>query len=275
MKDLTTKKFWESGYVNLDLTPMPEDYPIVKELRKAFSPSDKNVNSTGQNINKGRSIFEIGCFPGRFLYHFGKWGFNLNGADQTDHLDELTTWFKKENFDVGDFIQGDIFKVDIEKSKKYDVVFSSGFVEHFTNFEEVISMHARFVNDHGYIFLTAPNFAGSVQKKLHSYLDDKNLSAHHLPAMDVEVWSKVLKNEGFDIIKAGYLGGFDFWVAPQDNPFYKKFLVKLLRVFMPIRFVPDNRAYSPVARTPNFVHESCIITNNIYKYENTQNSTRG
>ena len=232
---LTTKNFWEKGYeqTNFHLSPMPRNYPIIKELYKTFGSF------------KDKSVVEIGCFPGRFLYHFGALGFEVNGIDQTDHLPELINWFKGNNFKLGKFIQEDIFNIDPATSPKYDVVFSSGFIEHFTNFDKVVALHAKLVKDGGYVFITAPNFAGCVQRKLHSSLDSEMFNTCYLPAMDLEKWKTILTKEGLEIIDYKYIGGFDFWVCPQPYPLYKKILIKMIRVFMPMRYVPNSKHYSP------------------------------
>ncbi len=232
-KKLTTEDFWDSGYESHVFYPIPEKYPIVKEIKIFFK--EKNF----------KNILEIGCFPGRFLYYFGKLGFILNGIDQTKFLPKMIEWFKSNNFKIGEFINQDIFNIDISKIQKYDVVFSSGFVEHFTNFDEIIRLHTKLVKKDGIIFITAPNFSGYIQKKLHQYLDKKSFDSCYLPAMDLKKWKEILVNENCEIIKATHIGGFDFWVIPEERSLFKKIIIKMIRGFMPLRFIPNCRVYSP------------------------------
>ena len=140
-KKLTTEDFWDSSYESHVFYPIPEKYPIVKEIKIFFK--EKNF----------KNILEIGCFPGRFLYYFGKLGFILNGIDQTKFLPKMIEWFKSNNFKIGEFINQDIFNIDISKIQKYDVVFSSGFVEHFTNFDEIIRLHTKLVKKDRVMFI--------------------------------------------------------------------------------------------------------------------------
>jgi SAM-dependent methyltransferase len=229
--NLADKKYWDSGYKNINFSAMPNNYPTVKEIYKNFSKTED------------KEIFEIGCFPGRFLYHFGKLGYILNGVDQTDYLEKMVAWFKINNFKIGTFVKDDIF--NIKTDKKYDIVFSSGFIEHFKNFEDVIRIQTKLVKTDGYIFITAPNFSGTVQKFLHTQLDKENIDRHNLKAMDVKKWEDVLKQEKFDIIESGYFGGYDFWVDKEKRGFIKNILAKILTHIPPLRFVPNNRSYSP------------------------------
>lgn len=231
IENLASQQYWDSGYKNTVFSPMPKNYPICKILYKYFKPtSDKTV-------------FEIGCFPGRFLYHFGKLGYELNGVDQTDYLSKMTDWFRSLNFKIGNIQKGDIFKLN--ENRTYDIVFSSGFIEHFTNFEEVIKIQAKLVKSGGYIFITAPNFSGKIQKFLHEKLDQENIDRHNLNSMDVEKWEKVLKKDGFEIIESGYFGGFDFWVDYEKRGLFKKIITKVVSHIPALRFIPDNRSYSP------------------------------
>jgi SAM-dependent methyltransferase len=229
--NLASQEYWDCGYSGVVFNEMPNKYPIVKKVYSFFK-------KTGS-----KNVFEIGCFPGRFLYHFGKIGYELNGIDQTKYLNEMVEWFKGNNFKVGKFVCGDIFNISYEN--KYDVVFSSGFLEHFINYEEVLKIHAGLVKDGGHIFITVPNFSGRIQKQLHSIFDLENLNRHYLPSMDILKWKEVLKNEGFEIKDSGYIGGFDFWVDNQERSIFKKIFIKIMLRFVPIRFLPNNKSYSP------------------------------
>ncbi len=230
-KKLTTKEYWDEGYKNYSFLEMSLNYPIVKKLYKHFPKSN------------GESVFEIGCFPGRFLYHFGKLGYYLNGLDQTEYLLEMIEWFKKNNFKIGLFQKEDLFK--IKKDDKYDVVFSSGFIEHFSNFEEIIQIHADLVKENGRLFITTPNFSGIIQKKLHLWLDKKNLNKHNTKSMNPEIWKDILIKKGFDIIEYGYTGGFNFWVGNEERNIFKIVIIKILRILSKINVYPNHRSYSP------------------------------
>ena len=229
---LTNQNFWDSGYKDFSFSAMPKNYPIVKEIYNNFIITTED-----------KEIFEIGCFPGRFLFHFGKLGYTLNGIDQTEYLDNMIGWFKENNFKIGSFFKNDIFKLDSDK--KYDIVFSSGFIEHFTNFDEVIKIHCKLVKDNGYIFITVPNFSGLIQKKLHTLFDKDNLEKHYLPSMDPKKWVEIMTGQGFRIIKSGYIGGFDFWVGNQKRNIFQKIIIKLIRIMLPIRWAPNSSKYSP------------------------------
>lgn len=236
--NLAAASYWDDGYDTFQLSPMPENYPTVQLLYQYFDSDTKNTTA--------KSVFEIGVYPGRFMYHFGKLNYMLNGIDQTRHLPRLKQWLEKNNFATGFFEQGDINAFACQE--KFDVVFSAGFIEHFTDFEKMVSLHGSFVKQGGHVFITAPNFGGTVQYRLHKWLDAENLARHYVPSMDVSKWVKVLERDGFEIVFSGYIGGFDFWVDNQKRNLAQKALLKLVKWLLPIAKkmnLPNRRAYSP------------------------------
>lgn len=228
--NLASKEYWDNGYKDFNFFHMPENYPICKMIYKHFP---KTTDKT---------LFEIGCFPGRFIWHFGKLGYELNGLDQTPFLKEMEDWFKKEGLKTGSFYNEDLFKMNTDK--KYDVVFSSGFIEHFENFSEIIKMHINFVKKDGLIYITAPNFAGSIQRFLHKTFDRDSFDRHNLSAMNLKEWEKILINENCEIVESGYYDGFYFWISSDNKNIFKKILGKILTKIQ-LRFLPNSRLYSP------------------------------
>ncbi len=238
-ENLASEKYWNSGYEKFNFSPMPRNYPTVQLLYKYF-----NINHDPANP---KSVFEIGIYPGRFIYHFGKLGFVLNGIDQTHYIPRLIEWLQQENFKVGDISSGDVAELNGQQHQ-YDVVFSAGFIEHFPEFEKMILLHARLVKPGGYLYITAPNFGGSVQYRLHKWLDGENLCRHYVPSMDVKKWEAVAGSIGFTVISSGYVGGIDFWVDKQKRNPGQKILLKLVKWLLPLAkkmHLPDRRAYSP------------------------------
>jgi 2-polyprenyl-3-methyl-5-hydroxy-6-metoxy-1,4-benzoquinol methylase len=237
--NLASDKYWDSSYEKLDFSPMPRKYPTVEMLYRCL-----DINKDGGHP---KSVFEIGVYPGRFIYHFGKLGFVLNGIDQTQYIPRLAQWLQQENFTVGNIMQGDVNELH-SSCQQYDVVFSAGFIEHFPEFEKMILLHAQLVKPGGYVYITAPNFGGSVQYRLHKWLDKENLKRHFVPSMDVAKWEKVLMQNGFEIISSGYIGGIDFWVDIQERNIAQKILLKLVKWLLPLAKkmnLQNRRAYSP------------------------------
>jgi SAM-dependent methyltransferase len=235
--NLASQDHWDGAYKDLIFFKPSFSDPIARFIKKYSYKKQENY-----------SVFEIGCFPGRYLSVFGDQGLVLNGVDLTPRVAvDMPKWLKSQDYRLGGFYCDDFFK--FKTNNTYNIVCSFGFIEHFTNYEEVIKQHLSLVAPGGLIILSAPNFKGCLQKFLHSYLDKENLERHHLLAMDPLSWEKVLREAGYEIVFCGFVGGFDFWGEDKSNNVFKKILVKLINLSGKIlRFLPFNhRSFSPYA----------------------------
>jgi hypothetical protein len=177
---------------------------------------------------------------------FGELGYELFGIDFVAKVHSLPDALKQKNYKTGEFWNDDFTKFD--PHRKFDVVSSFGFIEHFTNWDEILTKHMALVETDGYLVVEVPNFLGDFQNWFHRHFDKEALARHHVPAMDVEKWVPILNANGFKIIFKGYFGGFDFWTENEKRSFGNRVLLQgLTKLKRPVRAVlPENRkSYSP------------------------------
>ena len=164
-----------------------------------------------QPVGRDRECLEVGCFPGQYLAVFGEYGYRLSGIDATPRTDtELKDWLRRCGYAIGDIIRGDFFAHSFDK--QFDVVYSLGFIEHFTDWDDVVRRHMCLVKPGGHLVLSTPNFRGFVQYVYHWLFDRENLRHHNLEAMDPRRWSEAVKT-GFRVVRSGHFGGMHFWTA--------------------------------------------------------------
>ena len=195
-----------------------------------------------------KSFFEIGCYLARYMYHFGKLDYTLNGIDQCQDMDKkFTDYLKNEGFKVGNITIEDVFKLKTEK--QYDVVASFGFIEHFSNFLELIELHFKLVKKGGYAMITIPNLASPVQYAFHKLFDQDHLAIHNLKALKPDAWKEVVNKDEYDIVFDGYAGELKFWVADQKRNFFQKAFLKIFFSKLVRRMVnsvkTNSKYYSP------------------------------
>ena len=163
-----------------------------------------------------KSVLEVGSFPGPFLAALGRCGFELNGIDfQPGNSTALPEWLNSLGYRTGDFVSADFLTATLPR--RYDLVYSLGFIEHFANFEDVIVRQADLVAPGGCLFVSTPNFRGRLQRAFHALFDRESLKVHNLAAMNPARWADVLRRQGFDILYTGYYGGAVFWVDPSTK----------------------------------------------------------
>lgn len=225
--DFVKQREWDTSYevINLDISDLNDS--IVNFI----------VNRIPTTTTK--DVFEIGCFPGRYLNVFGEKGYELNGVDLTPRVLELNDFFLKRGYKVGQIQKEDFQKL---KTRKYDLVCSFGFIEHYKKFIEIIDMHSGILKENGTLLITAPNFRGGLQYIYHKILDDKNLKKHNLKSMSPRKWEQHLIDCGFQIIYCGYIGS-ELWKEnynSKNNSFkiFERILTVMIK-FMNSKF-PNN-----------------------------------
>ena len=213
--ELTNSKYWAKCYSNYNFRKHEKDHAVYQYIDKFIPDTDD------------KSFLEIGSFPGSFSAKFGDKGYVLNGIDiYAENALGLVNWFKSLKYKIGEFFVSDFF--NHEFNKKYNVVGSFGFIEHFTNFTEVIKNHLDLVEVGGYIIIVTPNYRGFFQKYIHRYFAKNDFNNHFIPSMNPECWEKVIATYGFKTIHCGYFGGFKLWVPLEKKSFINKLFFRIV-----------------------------------------------
>lgn len=208
-----------------------------------------------KKIDPKGSCFEIGCYPGTYLSVFGEMGLELNGIDLTPRTQDLKNQLEDLNYKVGDIYNGNFFIFKTER--KFNVVCSFGFIEHFKNWKKVLDLQKNLVDSGGYIVVEVPNFYGFFQRFLHFWFDRRNYKRHHRGAMSLKKLENLLLKD-FDIIYSGCFYGFDFWVDKEQRGVFQNYLLDKIGFFLPLlkKYLnKNNKNYSPycgiIARKKN------------------------
>jgi 2-polyprenyl-3-methyl-5-hydroxy-6-metoxy-1,4-benzoquinol methylase len=232
--NLADQSYWDDAYATYKLVKI--DGPdVIREWIEQHIPR-----------GEGRRCLEVGCFPGRFLTVFGDLGYELNGLDLTPRVEhEFPEWLKSLGYNTGEFRRIDFFQYEPES--EFDIVASFGFIEHFRNWEEVFLLHAEWVAKDGFLVIETPNFRGWFQRAIHLLLDYKNYKRHYVPSMNPKKWEALLAKSGFEIVHAGYIGQFEFWIDEQPtNWLRRKLLSQLLKNYNRLKAIkPGKKAYAP------------------------------
>lgn len=194
--------------------PSPTDY--TRLLINKYIPKTDND-----------SAIEIGCYPGRYLSIFGDLGYTLHGIDLTTRTLETKQNLETNGYKVGVFEVQDFLETG--KAKKYSIVTSFGFIEHFENYKEIINRHADLVTDGGFIVIGAPNMRYGIQFAFHSLFNKRSLKMHVLESMSPEIWTELLMKNNFEVLFTGYCGGPHFWMDGDQTPLQRFFGLQVLR----------------------------------------------
>jgi SAM-dependent methyltransferase len=196
------KEYWEKAFLEYTI---PENYRFHEILKNEFDK--KNISN----------FLEIGGFPGNYSIFVLKYlhvkPTLLDFYIDEDVLNKFTTYngIDKQNIDL---IEHDLFTYNPEK--KFDFVFSAGFIEHFENVENVISKHISLVNNGGTLMMTIPNLRGAIGLA-HFIWHRNNLKHHNLKIMKHKNIRKELQKLNIEKYTIEYYGGFGMWLDNYDT----------------------------------------------------------
>jgi SAM-dependent methyltransferase len=242
--DLVDQSYWDHSYENFRFY-IEKDHVTDWMDRHAYL------------LQPSGSLFEFGCFPGRYMAHLGKQGWEVSGMDLAPQTEgSFVTWLQQNGIRTRRIEKADVLRYARETDERYDLVCSFGFIEHFENFAEMIALHDRILKPGGRLVISTPNFLGAVQNLLHRKLDAENLGRHYVPSMRPDLWKKQLEALGYEVPVAGCFGNFYFWADQQQRSPLQKAALRIVRKSLPLlKGLPDSSLYSPycgiIARKKN------------------------
>ncbi|MFH1509078.1 MAG: methyltransferase domain-containing protein [bacterium] len=182
-----------------------------------------------KTLADNKSFIEIGGFPGTFSVYMKKYkGYEVSLLDY--YIDEKIV---REMERINSIKEESIQLIETEfisykTDKKYDVVFSSGFIEHFQNLEIIYKKHYEITKKGGIMLISLPNFLG-LNGFVQKYFDNKNYDAHNLEAMKIENIKKILNSLNLKYYKILYYGKPGLWLEKTAKvKKYTRFVIKLI-----------------------------------------------
>lgn len=164
---------------------------------------------------RGQSLLEIGCGASRWLPYFAvEHGVTVSGMDYAPRGCAIARQVLDKEGIAGEILHRDALAENPELQGRFDIVFSYGVVEHFSDTAACVAAFARYLKPGGIIVTTVPNVAGAVgavQQRLERSVYDTHLpiTREHLAAAH--------RAARLDIVESGYLGVCDFHVLNIVN----------------------------------------------------------
>lgn len=170
------------------------------------------------HIESGDRILEVGCGGSKWLPYFAKqlgaevWGidFSVQGASSARAA------LNAAGAD-GNIVLGDLFTTTEVPLGYFDVVWSGGFVEHFTDSAGTIRRMAEFVKPGGLMISEVPNMKGTIG---HMYrMIDPEFLLQHVP-LSPEEMDEIHRGAGLKpIAPASYFGSLSLAVVNYSKLF--------------------------------------------------------
>jgi SAM-dependent methyltransferase len=168
----------------------------------------------------GSTCLEVGVVPGAVLLYLARQcGFACTGIDFSPWVEEVCAEFARQQIKAS-FVQADFLAW--ETDRRFDLVYSQGFIEHFTDYQPVIERHWALVRPGGLLLLSVPALT-PVQLALRQRFYEpwklrEVLGTHNLDIMSpAALRSAVSRCPGCTVVDAAYLNGMAVWFAPSGE----------------------------------------------------------
>ncbi|MDP1808378.1 MAG: class I SAM-dependent methyltransferase [Actinomycetota bacterium] len=232
--ELTEVEFWDEYWANCRLPNVVDgNFSFDRCLRDELLRSLAGCRG---------EVLEVGCVPGKWLAFMAEdMGLVPSGIDFSKSGVECTLRnLEMLGIEHGRIVCGDFLKLPADR--RFDVVLSLGFIEHFSDVDAVVGRHLDWLKPGGTLVLGVPNFRG-VYGPIQAVLDKTVLDKHNLEIMSTSFFEEL--GPRFDLIlkSVAYIGSFEP-LLPMGRPgvtgpaqfFVKAFLrvctyIRRLRLF--------------------------------------------
>ncbi len=161
------------------------------------------------------NVIELGCGGSPYLPFFARqFGLTVAGLDYSPSGCDLARRVLTAAGVSGDIRQGDMFDPPSAFQGHFDIVFSMGLLEHFTDTATAIAAAKRFLRPGGLMLSVIPNMTrlpGWLQRHLHPVLYDV-----HVP-LDQEALAAAHAEAGLEVLDSSYLMTLNLYVLQYRN----------------------------------------------------------
>ena len=196
----------------------------------------------------GMRIIELGSAPGRNLLAWkAHFGYEVFGADFSETgMAMQRKLFARLGLDESHSIFGDVLAQDFRRThaEAYDVVYSGGLIEHFSEPREIIETHLEILKRGGFLVIVIPNIIGLYRRML----PPEVVAAHNLEIMKIPRFRALLDMPGLHRLYCAYFGGLNLGIAFGGPTMFHRALPKLqivVNLVARVVPIPENRWTSP------------------------------
>jgi SAM-dependent methyltransferase len=211
----TDEPYWNEYW---ERTELPRE--VTRGPRTLQSNAILDVFDGHLAPDPAHGALEVGGAPGQFLvYLHRRFGYRCSVLDFSARGCALA----RRNFELlgipVDVHENDLLEPGLDIGR-FDVVYSLGLIEHFTDLTGVVGAHARLVEPGGTLIIGAPNIVGANQWFMKRLGPDR-LAVHNPDCLRLERWDDFERELGLERRYRGYIGGFEpgvFAVLERRTP---------------------------------------------------------
>jgi SAM-dependent methyltransferase len=201
---LTDEAFWDNYWEQLKLPTIVDEArsaPYQREILRVFK----------RFVPKGRGMraLEIGGAPGGYLAYVARtFGYQAHAIDSSPvGCRKLAENFRLLDIPVGVYCR-DALVGDLSDLPRFDLVYSLGLIEHFSDPVPLIRKHVELAKPGGLLVLGLPNFLG-ISRPILRLTRPEASTIHNFRTMDIRSWTAFEREIGLQVVFRGYVGGWE------------------------------------------------------------------
>ncbi len=189
----------------------PDSPGLLRRLKHGHESHAKLVywHLIDSQLPDSGSVIELGCAPGRVLLDLCKrTGLQPFGVDYSEPGYHRTVDnFTRRGGDPSGIMHADFTQPEFrrEQANRFDVVWSAGVIEHFTNPRDVVGYHVELLKPGGTLVVSIPNFRG-IMYPCYAAMDPETLGIHNLDIMRRDVFESLFDGHPLDSRYCDYVG---------------------------------------------------------------------
>jgi 2-polyprenyl-3-methyl-5-hydroxy-6-metoxy-1,4-benzoquinol methylase len=142
-------------------------------------------------VTPGKRVLEVGCAPGKFLLWCAlAQRSQACGVEYAENSYQQTAQLFSDAQTQADIRHEDFMETTFEPGS-FDVVYSFGVIEHFTDPRPMVSEHLEMLKSGGVAIITVPNFGPGIYGWLQQRLSRENYDLHNISIMTVREMLKL------------------------------------------------------------------------------------
>ena len=201
---LTDETFWDAYWQQLRLPVSVDEkrsHPYEREILRVF----KQVVP----VDHGSRALEIGGAPGGYLAFVSRtFGYEAHAIDSSPvGCLKLEENFRQLGIPVSVYCR-DVLAGDLSDLPRFDLVYSLGLIEHFSDPAAIVRKHVELAKPGGLVLLGMPNFRG-ISRPILKLTRPELFSTHNLRTMDIRTWSAFERELGLEVVFRRYVGGWE------------------------------------------------------------------
>ena len=224
--DIATKCYWDNSYDRIQESTINLNQQGYLEqcIERLLTPHIEKLPPKSK-------ILEVGCGNSVWIPYFAKkFDLQIDGIDYSELGCKLARQrIQLANINNATIYCQDFFSPDENLYQKYDLVYSLGVVEHFTNTDSVISNLRKFVKEGGLLLTEVPNIYAFPYRIISSAYSKAVLNKHF--RVDLNKLLCSYKRNNLQTIKSGYIGRFSLslipWGTLPNFPAIDKLITKI------------------------------------------------